>query len=149
MSELVAAVEVDATQQQVWDAVVDWERQSEWIPLTRVRRVAQAGAGVGGGIEGWTGIGPIGFLDRMTITAWQPPARCEIRHIGPLVRGSAAFEVIPMPGGRARLTWSERIEPPLGPAGAVGWRLAMPVARWGLQRALRRFARLVHSDVRR
>jgi len=148
MSELVAQVDVGATQQQVWDALVDWERQSEWIPLTRVRRTAQGGAGVGAGIEGWTGIGPVGFLDPMTITAWAPPARCEVRHTGRLVRGSAAFEVAPLPGDRVRLTWSEQIVPPFGRAGALAWQLATPIARLALRQALRRFARQFHPGPR-
>jgi carbon monoxide dehydrogenase subunit G len=148
MSDLVAQVDVDATQQQIWDAVVEWERQSDWIPLTRVRRTAQGGVGVGGGIEGWTGIGPVGFRDPMTITAWSPPVHCAVRHNGRLVRGTAAFEVESLPGGRARLTWSEQIVPPFGRAGAFGWRLATPVTRWVLRRALRKFARQVHQGSR-
>jgi hypothetical protein len=148
MSEVAARVDLDVPQQRVWDALVAWERQGEWVPLTRVRRTAQDGVGVGAGIEGWTGIGPLGFLDPMTITSWQPPAHCAVRHTGRLVRGSAAFDVAPLPGGRVRLTWSERIDPPFGRVGRLGWRLARPMARWILQWALRRFARHIGSGAR-
>ncbi len=87
----------------------------------------------------------VGFLDSMTITSWEPPAHCAVRHTGRLVRGAAAFDVAPLPGGRARLTWSEWIEPPFGRVGSLGWRLARPVAQWVLRLALRRFARLIKS----
>ena len=39
MPELIEQVDVDAPPEQVWAALVDWDRQGEWIALTDVRAV--------------------------------------------------------------------------------------------------------------
>ncbi|HSE08077.1 MAG TPA: SRPBCC family protein, partial [Nocardioidaceae bacterium] len=71
MSALVRAeAEVGASADLVWEYITDWPRQGEWIPLTRVERV-DAADGVGGRFRAWTGIGPVGFWDTITITAWE------------------------------------------------------------------------------
>jgi hypothetical protein len=121
-----------------WRALTDWERQGEWMPATRVR--SNEGDRVGGQIEAWTGIGPFGFLDTMTITAWDPPCRCEVLHTGRLVRGSGVFAVEPVAANRCRVVWEEHLDLPLGTVGRVGWLLVHPLARGGLAFALRRFA---------
>jgi uncharacterized protein YndB with AHSA1/START domain len=143
MAELVAAVDLDAPPQQVWDRVVDWERQQEWVPATRVRATTRGGRGVGGGVEAFTGVGPVGFLDSMVITQWEPPTRCIVRHTGRVVRGSAALEVLELPGGRSRFVWAEWISPPFGWVGQLGWVVLLPLLRAGLRRSLRTFARQV------
>ena len=40
-----------------------------------------------------TGIGPLAVVDTMEITGWDPPHGAYVRHLGRLVRGTAAFEV--------------------------------------------------------
>src|SRR5215207_2627533 len=133
--------EVDAPPEKTWEAVVDWERQSDWMIGTRVRATAQGGVGVNGGLTAFTGRGPIGFLDTMVITQWEPPRRCVVKHVGGGVRGAGAFEVQPLPGGRSRVIWSEWVELPLGLLGQVGWLLVRPAVRAGFQVSLRRMAR--------
>ena len=41
MRELTLTVDVEAPPEQVWRALVDWERQGEWMPLTDVRVVGE------------------------------------------------------------------------------------------------------------
>lgn len=165
----MAGVVVNAAQDQVWELALDWARQREWIWATRV----EGGHGLGAGVTGWTGVGPVGFTDPMVITEWDPPRRCAVQHLGALVRGYGVFEVLPhadVPskgtgtgstgagstgaGGsgpvtqssRSQFRWTERIELPLPPA--VGLPIARaivgPAARIGLGWSLRRFARLVN-----
>jgi Polyketide cyclase / dehydrase and lipid transport len=146
---VAAGVVVDAGQQDVWNLVVDWARQREWILATRT----DGGHGLGARVVGSTGVGPIGFSDPMVITEWAPPARCEVTHEGRVVRGSGLFEVVPRGVGssaRSEFRWTERIELPL-PA-SIGKPLAKalvgPLARLGLGWSLRRFARLAGHDAR-
>jgi uncharacterized protein YndB with AHSA1/START domain len=141
MAEITLSVEVDAPPEAVWDALVDWDRQGEWMLLTRVR----GGYGPGADVEAFTGVGPVGFLDRMTITDWRPPLRCQVRHTGRVVRGAAAFEVEPMAGGRSRFVWTEWLVLPLGLVGRVGFALLRPLVVAGIHYSLRRFARWVPS----
>lgn len=138
MAELHASVEAPATPEQLWRTVTDWPGQSRWIPLTRARKVPGP-EGVGARIEAWTGLGRIGFLDRMVVEAWEPPHRLVLRHTGRVVRGRAGFEIASTEAG-SRLTWWERIEPPPGALGRALWQVAAPVAAAVLRRSLRRVA---------
>ena len=144
MASLTLSVDVDAPVERTWQAAVDWERQGEWVLGTTVRATTQDGIGVGGGLEAFTGIGKVGFLDTMEITAWEPPHRCEVLHTGRVVRGTGLFEVQERPGG-SRFVWHETLDLPLGAVGRLGWPIVRPLFAAGVQRSLRRFARLVES----
>lgn len=139
-------VAVAAPARVVWSYVTDWPRQGEWIPLTRVEVVGDPRLRhtVGGRIRAWTGLGPVGFWDPMTITAWeeQPDgsARCEVLHTGAVVRGDAEFAVHADGADACRFVWWERLDIPGGPVGALLWRLGGWAARRGVGLALRRMA---------
>ncbi|NHC45733.1 SRPBCC family protein [Motilibacter aurantiacus] len=148
MAPVSASVEVDAPAEQVWAVLTDWARQGEWMPLTRVRGTVNGGQGVGGGVEGWTGVGPVGFLDTMVVRGWEPNVRVAVRHTGRLVRGGGAFEIERLAGGRSRFTWSEFLDLPLGPLGRAGWPLARPLVRAALRLSLARFRRVVEASAR-
>lgn len=137
------SVLVQAPVQAVWEATTDWERQSQWMLGTKVRGTANGGQGVGGGIEAWTGVGPLGFLDTMVITAWEPPHRCLVEHTGKLMKGTGAFEVAGNPDGSSTLTWVEDLELPLGAVGRFGWLLARPVIKLGVAHSLGKLAAAV------
>ena len=142
---LVLPVDVDAPVEQTWAALTDWAGQSEWMLGTRVWPTAQGGRGVGGGVEAFSGIGRLGFLDRMVITRWEPPHRCDVLHVGRLVRGPASFDVQPRGDGGSRVVWREDLELPLGLLGRLGWPLVRPFAAAGFRLSLNRFARWVES----
>ncbi|WP_203433728.1 SRPBCC family protein [Jiangella asiatica] len=131
---------VPAAADHVWQVLTDWSAQSDWIPLTRVRTTGDGlGHEVGGRIEAWTGVGRVGFLDTMVVTAWEPPRRCEVMHTGRLVRGPGLFAVTALGERHAVVTWEERLDLPLGRLGRAGWPLVRPLVRAGLGLALRRF----------
>lgn len=137
---------VDAPVEAVWAAVVDWDRQSEWMLGTRVRGTTNGGVGLGGGLEAYTGVGPLGFTDPMVITEWEPPHRCTVKHTGRVVRGQGIFEVFALPGGRSRFVWSERLDLPLGVAGRFGWPLVKPAFAAGVRASLTRLARAIEAE---
>lgn len=138
-------VEVAAPADVVWGYVTDWPRQSEWIPNTRVETVTAPADDVGGRIRAWTGVGPLGFWDPMTITSWgksaDGSARCEVLHTGRVVRGDAEFSVFAHGEGRCTFVWWERLEIPGGPLGGLVWRAVGPVAEKMVGLALSRMAR--------
>ncbi|MGH3316142.1 MAG: SRPBCC family protein [Nocardioidaceae bacterium] len=138
------SVDIDASRGRVWDHVVDWPGQSEWIPATRVRGVTGS-TGIGTQIEAFTGVGPFGLVDTMTVTAWDPPHRCEVLHTGRVLRGEAGFVVTPRGDDGARLEWWERFDLPAGPVGRLAWPAARPVVLLGLRRALQTLRRRVES----
>lgn len=145
-AHIAVDVVVDAPPEAVWAAVTDWPRQSEWMLGTKVWSTDQDGVGVGGGIEAFTGVGRVGFLDTMVITEWDPPRRCVVQHTGRVVKGLGIFEVVALPEGRSRFVWAEELEVPLGIVGKAGWPLVKPGFAWGVRRSLNKLARDVEAE---
>jgi uncharacterized protein YndB with AHSA1/START domain len=141
MAELVIVEEIHAPPEKTWEALIDSAHQSEWMIATRVRGVGSDGNGLGAHRDAFTGVGPIGFLDTLVITQWEPPRRCVVKHTGTVVRGAGAFEVQALPDGRSRVILTEWVELPLGVLGQVGWLLARPIARLFFRASLKRMAR--------
>ena len=142
MAELTLTVDVAAPPEQTWAALVDWDRQGEWMLGTTV--VGNGADRAGGTLRAKTGIGPLGIVDTMTITAWLPPFRCEVAHTGRVVRGSGTFEVEPTPDG-SRFVWTELLDLPFGVVGRLGWPLVRPAFAAGVRLSLKRFARYAES----
>ncbi len=148
MPEVVESVEVAAPPGQVWAALVDWDRQGEWMLLTDVRAEdgeVPGAQGVGGRIAARTGVRlpggrRLGVLDRMLITSWDAPRRVDVRHLGRVVRGTGTFEVRPRGGSASTFVWTESLDLPLGRLGQLGWPLVRPVMAAGVRLSLRRFA---------
>lgn len=136
MAEISLSVDVDAPPEEVWAAAVDWETQHEWMVGTTVT----GGHGEGATLRAFTGWRGYGFTDPMTITSWDPPRRCVVRHDGNVVRGTAAFEVLPLPDGRARFVWTEWLVLPLGLLGEIGFALLRPLLMVPLKRSLAQFS---------
>ena len=133
MTSVSASVELPLTQAQAWAAVTDWVGQSRWMPFTSVE-VTEGDGALGTRLAARTGVGPLGFLDTMVIDVWEPPSRCEVAHLGRVVRGRGVFEVTELAPGRARVTWTEVLD-------GVAARATAPASRRALGFALRRFAR--------
>jgi carbon monoxide dehydrogenase subunit G len=140
--ELTVSVDVEAPPAQVWRALVDWERQGEWMPFTAVEVVGGDPHGVGGRIEARTGLPVggrrVGLVDTMEVTGWHPPNRVDVLHTGRVVRGPGVFEVRPRMAG-ATVVWTEHLDLPLGRLGRVGWPLVRPAAAFALHMGLSRF----------
>lgn len=136
---------VNAPVEAVFDAFTQWAAQGEWMLGTRVEVRAGDGRSTDSRIAGWTGIGPVGFWDTMTITRWEPPHRVDVLHTGAVVRGTGTMEVLALPEGRSRFVWSEGLDLPLGLLGRIGWPLVKPAFAAGVRRSLRKFARLVET----
>ena len=80
----------------------------------------------------------------MVITEWVEPERVVALHTGKVVRGDGIMSVRPSADG-AIFTWAERISPPLGPLGQLGWPLVRPAFGAGVKHSLDVFARLVEA----
>ncbi len=138
-----AEVRVSAPARVVWEYVTDWRRQGEWIPLTHVellpREPGDRARGVGGRFRAWSGLGPVGFWDSITVTVWDEEpdgsGRCEIMHTGSVVHGDAEFRVVAEGPDACRVLLWERLDVPGGRVGALLWRLVAPVLGPLLDRA--------------
>ena len=137
---LTVRVDVDVPPETVFAAATDWERQGEWILGTTVRIRHGDGRSVGSEVVAVTGLRGIGVTDSMRIIVWDAPSRCEVRHIGRVVRGTGIFAVQPRGCGGATFEWTEQLELPMGALGRLAWPLVRPIFGWGLHRSLDRFA---------
>ncbi len=142
MPQVSATVTVGAPAAHVWTVVTDWARQGEWIPATTVRVARGTGAAVGDQVVATTGLAGLRFDDPMEVTVWNPPHRCDVRHLGRVVRGSGSFVVDAVNPTTARFTWTEDVDAPFGSAGVVVVRLLRPALAAVLRVAMRRLARL-------
>jgi uncharacterized protein YndB with AHSA1/START domain len=140
VAEITVAVDVAAPVESTWAAATDWARQGEWMLGTTVRAL-DGPSGPGARLAARTGAGPFAVVDEMRITVWEPPHRCQVIHLGNVIRGSAAFEVEPLADGRSRFSWSEWLDLPLGLVGQYGFLVGRPIFRAGVQISLQRFAR--------
>ena len=138
--ELSLSVEVKASQQKVFDKIVDWESQGQWMLGTKVSGTKNNGQGLGGEINAWTGFWKIGFNDPMVITQWIEPKIVDVKHIGQIVKGTGSMVVEKVDENNSRFIWSESINLPFGFIGKIGWIIIKPFFVSGIKFSLNKFA---------
>jgi hypothetical protein len=144
-THLALSIDVAAPAQNAWDAMTDWPAQGEWMLGTKVEVSSGDGSSVGSTLAAFTGAGPLGFLDTMTITAWEPPARCDVVHTGRVVRGTGTMIVEAAGESACRVTWIEDLDLPFGVVGKIGFPFVRPFFLAGVRKSLQKFAALVES----
>lgn len=139
--------DVPSPPKRLWDELVDWKGHEAWVPATRVEVEPGDPNAVGARFTATTGIGPLGLKDRMEVTRFEwdderQVGACEVKKLGPILRGRAWFTVEPGPSGSVVL-WNEDVTVPYTP------RFLAPVMRWigatGFRRGLRRLTGLLES----
>jgi hypothetical protein len=114
LNEFHVSVYIDGELNEVWNRLVDWKSQSDWMAMTKVwSNVDDSGiSGVGTEISAFTGIGSIGVLDLMRITKWDPPTFCAVDHYGKWIKGIGEFKLTAVSNNRVRFDWYEKILAP-------------------------------------
>jgi len=136
---------VDASCERVWEKIADWPSQGDWMLQTKVWVTSNQREGVGTSIAAFTGplhfIYPrfksFGLLDLMTVTHWQPPHRCDVEHVGKILKGSGSFLLTPLSETKTQFDWSETVIAP-----RALFFLVAPFLYVGVRISLARFARL-------
>jgi uncharacterized membrane protein len=142
--EVTATVIVNAPADRVFAAFVNWERQSEWIPFTRVR-VLEGDGGEGSLIEAITGVGSTGLRDEIRVVRVDAPYEVRIVHCGKILRGPASMRCTAMAGDRTQVVMHEWFHLPGGQATKLAWPLIWPGSKLSLTGALKKFGRLVEQ----
>ncbi|BCB80118.1 hypothetical protein GCM10022251_07060 [Phytohabitans flavus] len=142
--EVTATVIVNAAAASVFKAFTAWERQSDWIPFTKVR-VVEGDGGEGSLVEAITAIGPAVLRDEMRVVRVDPPYEVRVVHFGGVLRGPGVLRCTPMGEARTQVVWHEWFHLPGGAAGRVAWPVLWPGSKMGLTQALKKFARLVEA----
>jgi uncharacterized protein YndB with AHSA1/START domain len=102
---LAIRVQCDAPIEKVWARIADWESQGEWMVATRVWVTSEISEGVGTSIAAF-----LGLLDTMTVTAWEPPHRCDVIHTGKVLKGTGTFQLESTGPNSTTFYWSETID---------------------------------------
>lgn len=146
MARIEATTHVEAPVQQVWDCLVDWERQAQWmVDAQRVEVVSEHREGVGVTLRCPTNILGAVIDDDLQVIEWSPPVVLGVRHLGRIIRGIAAFELSETPYG-TRVVWWEEADVPLGGVGdAVAAILVVPWVTRTFRRSLARFKRVCEA----
>lgn len=142
--EVTATIIVNAPAAAVFSALLDWERQGDWIPFTKVRIVSGDG-GEGSSIEAVTQVGPAVLRDQMRVVKVDRPYEVRVVHYGGVLRGPGVMRCTPLGARRTQVVWHEWFHLPAGPVGKVAWPVLWPGSKMSLTGALRRFAKLVES----
>lgn len=151
IKEFALAITIDAPIDRVWQVMVDWEAQSDWMLSTRVYNDSLSPEGVGHTFRAFTGPlarwnRSLGLMDEMVVSEWQPPRFCRVEHIGKVIRGYGTFALssVSSDSSQTRFDWYEEIE---GPSSILA--LLKPGVLLGVWISLRRFKRRVEgSDFR-
>ena len=141
---LSISLTIPAAQNDVWSRIADWQSQGEWMLQTKVWVTSEQVEGVGTSIAAFTGplhflyprFKSIGLLDLMVVTEWLPPYRCDVAHVGALLKGSGSFQLSEISPTSTRFDWSETIEAP-----KALFLLIAPFLYIGVRISLARFAR--------
>jgi hypothetical protein len=156
-NKLALTVEINQPIKIVWQHLVDWRSQSDWMLQTKVwseldqDQTVKNGKGVL--IFAFTGLFPklypklkLGVLDTMEVVNWHPPYKCDVLHIGRIIRGTGSFELVSNSDskkGGTTFYWSEEIIAP-----SLFIAILQPFILLGVRISLRRFARLVERSAR-
>lgn len=146
MSTIRTSIRIDATPEQVWDALSDISTHVEWMAdAEAIRFTTDQRQGVGTAFDCDTKVGPFRLVDRMEITSWEPARRMGVRHEG-LVTGSGEFTLAPSGPGGTEFAWRETLRFPWWLGGPVGAAVAAPVLRLIWKGNLRRLSARVDAD---
>lgn len=145
-NSLAVDLPIAAPASKVWEAIADWQGQSDWMLQTSVFLTSKESAGIGVTIEAFTGplyrfyprFAWLGVLDLMRVTRWEPPVRCDVIHYGKVIKGTGTFEVEAVDDESSIFHWSEEIEAP-----RLIFLLIKPFILAGVKISLSRFRRLL------
>ncbi|MEU5786075.1 SRPBCC family protein [Micromonospora lupini] len=142
--EVTATVIVNAPAARVFAALLAWERQSDWIPFTRVR-VVEGDGREGSRIEAVTTLGRATLRDEMRVVRVDEPYEIGVVHHGQVLRGPGVLRCTQLGEARTQVVWHEWFHLPGGRAGRLAWPVLWPGSKLGLTQALKRFGRLVEQ----
>jgi hypothetical protein len=148
IKDLSLSIELEAPIDFVWNEMVNWEKQSEWMLATKVYDDHISPTGVGHKIKAFTGFFPrrnsiLGVMDHMVVSEWNPPYFCRVEHVGKIIKGYGTFTLSSSKDGKTQFDWFERIEAP-----ALIVLLIRPGILLGVRFSLYRFKREVMKALR-
>lgn len=145
LNEFALTVEIEASVEEVWREIIDWQGQSEWMLATKVYDDIDSPVGVGHRLRAFTGLFAkastlIGVMDEMVVSQWQPPNFTRVEHIGKIIKGYGTFTLTEVGQNRTKFDWFEVIDAP----NLILALIKIPTLI-GVLISLRRFKKIVES----
>jgi carbon monoxide dehydrogenase subunit G len=135
---------IEAPPERVWEVLSDWEQQASWMPDVAWMRLLGPERELGARLEVRTKVFGVPLAtDLVEVTAWEPPRRLAIRHIGVVV-GTGEWHLEPVPEGTA-FTWIETFRMPPPVIGDLALWIYGPWQRAMLRRSTRNLNRLAEA----
>lgn len=133
----------------VWAEMTDWKKHESWIPATRIELDEPGSQGVDSTFTAYTGYGPVALVDRMRVSKsnWDEESlsgECQVEKLGPVLEGSAGFDVTPI-GDGARVEWFERVEVAYLPRFLAP--LVSKLSAQGFAFGMKRLAKVIADDL--
>jgi carbon monoxide dehydrogenase subunit G len=133
---------IAASPDEVWEVLSDWERQASWMPDVAWMRLLGPERELGAKLEVKTKVFGVPLAtDLVEVTAWEPPRRLAIRHVGVVV-GTGEWRLEPIEHETA-FTWIETFGMPPPVFGDLALWIYSPWQRAMLRRSIRNLKRLV------
>jgi carbon monoxide dehydrogenase subunit G len=139
--------DVAAPRTTVWSVLTDWERQPQWmLDAKDVHVLTPQREGEGVTLRCPTNLLGVTVQDVMRVTGWREPSYLEVTHLGRIITGSGAFDLVELGPARTRVRWWEEVDPPLGALGEWGAStFVLPVLRRIFARSLANLGRLAEQ----
>ena len=125
MARLELRLFIRATPDRVWEVISDLPGQKRWMAdLRSLKITSEVESGLGAEIDVTSELFGLPLVkDKMLITAWEPPYRFDVKHVGAFT-GWGSFLLEPVPSGTV-FTWIEEFKPPLGKLGELGFSMSV------------------------
>ena len=146
MAQLDLRIFIRSTPERVWEVLSDLPGQKRWmVDLRRLEITSEQQSGIGAEVDVTSELFGLPLVrDRMLITAWEPPYRFDVQHVGSF-SGTGSFILEPVRGGTVFI-WIEDFRPPAGRLGELGFSLAVgPHLRRVFRRSMDNVRRLAEE----
>lgn len=123
MARLELRLFIRATPEQVWEVISDLEDQKRWmVDLHSLEVTSKQRSGYGTEVDVTSELFGLPLVkDKMIISAWEPPHRFDVQHVGAF-SGIGSFMLEAVAGGTV-FVWVEEFKPPIGKLGELGFAL--------------------------
>lgn len=140
--------DIAAPRATVWSVLTEWERQPEWmLDAKAVHVLTPQREGEGVTLRCPTNLLGVTVQDVMRVTGWREPTYLEVTHLGRIITGSGAFDLVSLGPERTRVRWWEEVDPPLGAVGEWGaTTFVLPALRRIFARSLANLGRLAEQE---
>ncbi len=144
---LTYKIDIDADKKTVFTYLSDWDKQSEWILFTTVRKVSIGPNNDGTLLLAETKVGPLKVVDTMLVSEWSPYEKIVVTHTGRIVLGKGIFEIKENSDHRCTFIWKEVTPIPFGYLGRIGLVIVKPLLKLVFNMSLRKLKKNVEASL--